>query len=891
MLAKSPFSNPTDSSSLSCPPNKGDEGVDAHLQALSKKTDQLLIERFHRQAELRDKTALIATGGYGRGELYPSSDIDLLILYQEPIDAGKLTGFLQNLWDEGYKIGHAVRSLSECREWSRTDISVQTALLESRYLAGDRHLAECLAEQMADTLQPQNFLLAKEKEQLTRHQRYQNIDSSLEPNIKESPGGLREWHLLRWMERAIHYHRDQMFHPPPMASRAYWQSWVHYQWILPEEAEAIIECEQFLRHLRWQLHQQISKNSDKLFFDIQPKLAQIMGYQASSSPADNALQVRAQDRLMKDYYHYAQQTLTLNRLLIDAIGEHRREHTKITKTLGFGLALREDQAIDLIDPDSLSKHPEWIFKPYLLLRQGVGAVAISSTLKRQLRLMARKLAQSEQVQIWRRRVREDFLALLKLPKGTITTLRELNRNGILGVYLPAFGQIVGLLQHDLYHAYTVDQHILMVIRNLRRFMLAEFAHEYPEQSAIMGQFRDPWRLIVAALFHDIAKGRGGNHSELGKGEAGRFCEEHGMNNDDRDLIVWLVENHLSMSRIAQHEDINDPQIVRAFAEKVATTERLTALYLLTVADIRGTSPKVWNQWKAKLLSELYHATQAKLTPSDALPTQEREPTKYQQVINSFHMVGIDEGAKWWRALHADYLHVFSAESIVWHFRIWLRHQQQHKLGKVPAGDLCIGTRVVGDFVEVVFMTERAQTLHLLSKSCGHLAHMGYSVMSAKMAPWLSSSALSPSEQHIAHLIVEPPPIIRSANTEGGAISRAQLSILSFSLRELLTSATDPLPLVTRISRQLKASAFRPEHRIVLDESGNRYIVSVASVDRLGLLYDLLRLFGQYHAEIRHARINTLGNRIENTFVLSAPALANPATMLLFEQSLEKVLAF
>src|SRR5438552_2642549 len=422
--------------------------------------------------------ALVATGGYGRGELYPCSDIDLLVLLPDEPRAAeqeRLERLIHSFWDIGLEIGHSVRTVRDCVQAAASDITVNTTLLESRFLAGSRPLFAQMQAALGGVADPASFLKAKKLEQEQRHAKYQDSPYSLEPNLKEAPGGLRDLQVIQWIGRA---------------------SGIGNRW------------------------------SDLV-----------------------------------------------------AHGLFEREPASILESFLM-----------------MMQHPEL---------RGMTAPTLRALWRARPRIDAK----------FRRdpRARLLFLHLLQQPRGIVHEFRRMNQYGILGRYLPEFGSIVGQMQHDLFHVYTVDQHILMVIRNLRRFTMPELAHEFPLCSELMSGFERRWLLYVAALYHDIAKGRGGDHSELGARNVRSFCRTHGLSSQDTDLVAFLVEHHLAMSSAAQKQDVHDPEMVRAFAERVGSERRLVALYLLTVADVRGTSPKVWNAWKAKLLEDLFRATRRVLT--------------------------------------------------------------------------------------------------------------------------------------------------------------------------------------------------------------------------------------------------------------------------------------
>ena len=561
--------------------------IDVLLHGLCQAVDQAMRDAWD-ECEMPDGFALVAVGGYGRGELYPHSDVDILLLHADA-DAQVLTShvepFIGFLWDIGLEIGSSVRTVDECITEAHADVTVQTSLLEARLLTGNAALFDDFERRFSADLDPRAFFRSKQLEIRQRHAKYQDTPYSLEPNCKESPGGLRDLQVILWMTKAAGLGNS-------------WAELFARELLTDRELKELRRNEQFLKGLRARLHLLARRRQDVLVFDMQTSLAQSLGFDATPTK-------RASEQLMRRYYWAAKAVSQLNTVLLLNVEARLFPQTSgVTRVINERFVEKQGM-IEIVDDELYQRHPNAILETFLLYEQVVGVKGLSARTLRAL-YNARELMNAQ----WRAdpENRSTFLGILQQPQGITHALRLMNQTSVLGRYLINFRRVVGQMQYDLYLVYTVDQHILMVVRNIRRFAVAEHAHEYPFCSQLIANFDRPWALTVAALFHDIAKGRGGDHSTLGMADARRFCTRHGIDEEDTDLIVWLVGEHLTMSTVAQKQDTTDPEVIRRFAAKVGNERRLTALYLLTVADIRGTSPKVWNAWKGKLLEDLYRLT-------------------------------------------------------------------------------------------------------------------------------------------------------------------------------------------------------------------------------------------------------------------------------------------
>ncbi|MDB5730304.1 MAG: UTP-GlnB uridylyltransferase, GlnD, partial [Variovorax sp.] len=630
--------------------------VHAMLRQLSALADRTLRALWD-QAGFGDTLVLVAVGGFGRGELFPCSDIDVLLLLPDEAEPGdddarsaRLEAFIGHCWDAGLEIGSSVRTIGQCLSEAAGDVTVQTSLLESRLVTGDRALYARFCERFSASLDPHAFFAAKSQEMRHRHQKFDDTPYALEPNCKESPGGLRDLQTVLWMTRAAGFGRS-------------WDDLADNGLATAFEVRQIKRNEALLSLIRARLHVIANRREDRLVFDLQTAVAATFGYAGESRR-------RASEALMRRYYWAAKAVSQLRQILLLNIAERLQPCTEPPTPLNERF-FEQAGMIEVACDDLYEREPRAILETFLLYQQTPGAKGLSARTLRAL-YNARHVMDV--------RFGNDpanhatFMRMLREPHGITHALRLMNQTSVLGRYLRVFRRIVGQMQHDLFHVYTVDQHILMVLRNMRRFFIAEHAHEYPFCSQLAAGWDKPWVLYVAALFHDIAKGRGGDHSALGARDVRRFCRQHGIEAADARLIEFLVAEHLTMSTVAQKQDLSDPDVIAAFARRVGTEHHLTGLYLLTVADIRGTSPRVWNAWKGKLLEDLYGATSRALgghLPDAGAEIEARKREALARLALHAPPSGIHEAL--WRTLDVSYFMRHDASEIAWHARQLSRH--------------------------------------------------------------------------------------------------------------------------------------------------------------------------------------------------------------------------
>lgn len=814
-------------------------------QRLFKRHCQLidgLLKAIWAQAAIAEPCSLIAVGGYGRGELYPYSDIDLLILIPESAIHDKsinaqLERLIGQLWDIGLNVGHSVRSLSECATESSKDITVQTNLMESRYLAGSRGMHAEFVTQTKCALDSHDalndFFLAKLQEQQQRHAKFNDTAYNLEPNIKESPGGLRDLHMILWLMRSLNRQSKQ-----PLTANGIWALLRKQNILSAAEARLMQKHQKHLQLLRIRLHFLSKRREDRLLFDFQNELADSLAYQNTPSK-------RASEQLMQSYYRSVKYIRVMNEILLktlqQSLGTDGGKVTPINSHFEAHGSLLAAKTASL-----LQRQPSAILEAFLLLQQRSELSGMSASLLRNLmrvkKMVNRDFRQSPQN-------KQLFMQILSQDQGVNHALRAMNQYGILGCYIPAFGKIVGQMQHDLFHVYTVDEHILNVLANLRRFAKPELKHEFPLCSQLFSQFDAPHLLYLAALFHDIAKGRGGDHSTLGTIDARRFCKLHGLNKNDTELVAWLVAAHLNMSSTAQKSDLSDPLVIESFAQFVKNERRLTALYLLTVADIRGTSPLVWNAWKARLLESLFHATKHALShqlgySEDAIAARKLDASlklnKFGLSSHSYEQL--------WQAFGANYLIRYESDEIAWHSRLLTPHLH----AKQPIVRARLSPS--GDGIQVMIYSRDQHDL--FARICNFFDSMAYGIAEAKIYTTDHGYALD------SFIVLDQ---------SGKSVSYSGLlKFIELELsKKLDANLTLSAPLKGRISRQVKYMPIATQITISEQADTHHHKLDIVANDRPGLLASLAHQLLAQEIELHNAKINTLGNRAEDSFLISA----------------------
>ncbi len=826
---------------------------DRYLRSHAALVDEV-IAHIATDIGLPTNAALVAVGGYGRGYLFPASDVDVLVLLPTdstseksgPDTPASVEAFVSLLWDVGLEPGISVRNVEECVEQAAKDVTVDTSVLEARPIWGDKRLVEKLLKALTKSRKVPDFLAAKLEEQRRRHARHNDVALNLEPNIKESPGGLRDLQTVLWIWRAT---QDDNSHDTKPGND--WVTLAKNGLITSDEAKLVAKHRRVLIDLRIRLHLLAGRREDRLVFDHQNALAEQLRLKPTRTK-------RASEILMRRYYLSAKVIWQLNSILLANLSERiLRKRRDIVEKIDDDFELVNGN-IAAVDAGIFKRDPRAIFRAFLALQKTPAAEFFSAETLRALWREVPRIGPAFRADP---AVNELFLEILNSERLTFS-LRRMSRYGILGKYLPAFGRIVGQMQHDLFHVYTVDEHILMVLRNMRRLVLPRFKNEFPFCHELAGEFDGVHLLYLACLFHDIAKGRGGDHSALGMNDAKRFTRQLGLPAADGEFVAWLVEMHLVMSSTAQKQDLTDPGVISQFAARVVSERRLVALYLLTVADIRGTSPHVWNSWKAKLLEELFRATR-RLIRGDSAPNAFWLDFKRRDTMER---LGSDKPPPIWSVVDDRYFQRFDIEDLTWHAtaidsdigpkapRVYVKEVNAAKSGRPDEPS---------ELFEVLIMA--GDRSGLFARMTGTFDRMQLDIVSARIYTTLNGYALD------TFLVV---PKSRSHRSTGDILARVErelsLAIASAKLPDMHTA---------RIARQAKHFPLVPEislRRARSTADAGFFELSVTCADRPGLLSSLARTLHESGVGIHDARITTLGNRAEDVFVIENNNLAETA---------------
>ncbi len=820
--------------------------IDAALRAHALAVDDVLIQQWHRHQLHKEPLTLLAVGGYGRFELFPHSDVDILLLH-DGADVESMAGieaFLSEAWDLGFEIGHSVRSVEDCIAQAEADITVATSILERRVIVGAAAMPHKLDQRWQQTFDVDHFVKAKRFEQQQRYVRFEDTAYNLEPNVKESPGGLRDVQMVLWLARAI-------------TGASSLEALVAQGYINRHECDGLSEAYRQIKFLRARLHLLAHRREDRLVFELQNSLAEVLGITAAAG-------LRASEVLMKRYYNAARQLRLFNDILIDALTSDR--NARQTPIAGTPFSAR-DGKLDLTTRGSNLSALETL-QAFQMLHRDRTYQGFTPELRRAILRAVDALPDGA---FGTAECRALCLEFLRSGHGVYHALKSMSELGVLGELVPPWARIVGQMQHDLFHVYTVDQHILMVLRNMRRFADPVHSHEYPLCSQLMQEFPEREVLYLACVFHDIAKGRGGDHSQLGMMDAREYCTLIGLPPDNVEFVAWLVEHHLTMSAFAQKRDIADPNVVREFAQLVGNEKHLLALYLLTVADIRGTSPKVWNNWKARLLEQLFRSTRWHFNATgessvfDVLADRLVEARR----LLALYAVDVERAEKFWRTLDSVYLQRHSADEIAWHAR--------NLFFRVDSPTPVVRTRLMpsGEGLQImVYVKDRAE---LFARIMNVFARLNFSVLDARVHTSKLGYALD------TFTVVNP-----------GSVSvayRDVTQLVEHSLIEVLTNDNLlPKTLLGKATRQQRHFPITPVIEITGDEQGQRFVLEIVAADRTGLLARIAEVLSKRGISIQTARVNTLGARAEDVFVVSGGRLAEETTRITLETELAEAIA-
>jgi [protein-PII] uridylyltransferase len=804
-------------------------GAEELLLRRCRTVDQMVKSAWRQVAGEPPGLSLLATGGYGRRELYPHSDIDLLVV-GEPADQDAaqraIQAFLAALWDIGLQPGHAARSVLQCAEEAAADLTVATSLLDARLLVGEKRALEALRAALSSpSIWPaQAFFEGKRNELRQRHARYNDTAYNLEPNLKEGPGGLRDLHTLAWMAKRL-YGVQAVCDLQPIGLLG------------ADEAHTLAREYWALARLRIGLHLIAGRREERLLFEHQTALAKRLGLR------DEHRENLAVEQLMQSYFRSAALVIRLSERLLQRFEESLSGEVGTTpidehfELAGGYLRLR--------DPIGFERHPLQMLELFAVWQAHPQARGLHSSTAQALGEALEHIDESFRQ---RPEVRSRFMQLLRLPDAA-DTLARMSHLGVLGRYLPAFGRVAGRMQYDLFHVYTVDQHTLAVLRNIASFRDEACKQRFSLAYEIWPRLRKQELLLLGGLFHDIAKGRGGDHSELGAVDARRFCSEHGLSQGDTDLVAWLVQKHLAMSITAQREDIADPEVISRFARLVGERERLDYLYLLTVADIAGTSPKLWNAWKDRLLADLYGATRFALRRGlrNVMHAEERiaEARDEARAVLLSHGMQDAEIERLWEEFPAESFLRYRPAQLVW---------QTLGIAAAPPGRPLALVRPHQRPGALEVFVYAADSDGLFAAVTATLDRLGLNVVEARVVTSTRGRSLDTFQ-------------VLDAGSEFVSPDRRAATVAE-TLAEAL--ARNPLQVnaVRRaIPRQLKH--FRVPLRVEFnDNDAGRTEVSLVCADRPGLLAQVAAVFREEGLRVHDARIATFGERVEDFFQLS-----------------------
>ena len=815
---------------------RAEEPIEALVHERALLVDALLMRAWATHAGgAGDALALVAVGGYGRGELLPCSDIDVMVLLPQGEQPGwttALEAFLSFLWDIGLEIGHSVRTIDDCQREALADISVATTLIEARLLAGPEALYTAMRRALApDRLwSSRDFFEAKVREQAARHHRYHDTAYNLEPNVKQSPGGLRDLQTIGWVAKR-HFGADTL------------QQLTGHGFLTALELAQLQAAQSWLWRIRFALHLVTGRREDRLLFDHQIRLARMFGYEDSSYTL-------AVEQFMQRYYRTAMFVSWLNELLL----QHFREEILADRDAPAVPLSRQfqerDEYLEVTGDDVFYRYPSALLELFLVLQQNprLGGVRANT-----IRLITQNLWLIDEEFRQNPRNHRLFLEIVKAPAGVTHELRRMNLYGVLGRYIPAFGRIVGRMQYDLFHAYTVDAHTLFVVSNLRRLALERYDHEFPKLAQIFRALPKPELAYLAAIFHDLAKGRGGDHSELGAVDAEAFCLEQGLSRYDARLVAWLVRHHLLLSVTSQKQDITDPQVINAFAREVGDQVRLDYLYVLTVADVCGTNPKLWNSWKSSLFDDFYERVKQALRRGLESPIDREQLIAETQAEarNMLAAAGVDATAvdRAWSALTDTYFLRHSAAEIAWH---------TGRLAARSPGDtgplIAVAEHPGRGGATMVLVHTRGRR-HSFARATAALDQLGISIQDARITPTTDGASLD------SYLVLE--------DTGMPIKDPHRMAAIEQLLTRALTVENAATPPVTRrMPRQARMFTTPTQVTFSDDPLNGRTILEVVAGDRPGLLSEIGKVLWDQQIELHGAKIMTIGERAEDVFYVT-----------------------
>ena len=810
------------------------EDVNQLVKARAWVVDQLIIHAWNSLIPVDENISLVAVGGFGRGELHPHSDVDLLILLAEPSPGEALRtaieAFVTLLWDAGFYLGHSVRSVEACVSEAKKDITTATSLMESRLLSGRKEMmVEMLEATAADQVwSAAEFFDAKFEEQVKRHEQYHDTAYNLEPNIKEGPGGLRDIQMIGWV--AKRHFNTQSLH-----------TLVERGFLTESELQDLKDGRTFLWEIRYALHLLAGRGEDRLLFEFQRQIAEhFLGVEDTQH--SNA----GVEQFMQRYYRTVMQIERLNEMLLQLFSEELLTLKTVPST-GLGEDFRVTHGfLEVSDDDLFERRPVAMMELFVLLAKHEHILGVRAST---IRLIRDNLYRVDETFRADEQARQYFYELICQTSGVYTQLQRMNRYGILAAFIPVFANIVGRMQFDLFHVYTVDQHILFVLKNLRRFAYGKYSSDFAHAADIFKQIDHPEVLYLAALFHDIAKGRQGDHSTLGAGDARAFCRQLPMSDEHCERVAWLVEQHLVMSQTAQRRDITDPDTIKAFSEIVANQTRLDYLYLVTIADIAATSSKLWNNWKDSLLWELYSVTSMALAEgsSNIFDRNHRIEESRADVRGVLLQegLGLETIKSLCDSLPQNVFLSFSRSQLEW--------TASTVLNADPDSVVLVAIREVEEQGVSELLVHTPDYLGLFSAVTTVIDEIGLDVLSARIGTTTSGKSFD---------------LFQLMDRHAQPLNHIDCERLIRRLCEVLGETRVPEPVVRRLPRRLRPFKSTARIRFSAAHGGEKTLMDLACSDRPGLLSNISAAMVACGIRIHDARITTLGDRVEDAFIIS-----------------------
>ena len=804
------------------------KGIANFLEMRSNLSDSLLGDIWTELGlETVNDLALFSVGGYGRSQLHPFSDIDLLILSQNTLGSGDeaaVTKFISHLWDIGFDVGHSVRTVKESKIQARSDIRTMTNMLESRLISGDKNMESELFKilEVKNLWPEKKFFEAKYDEQTERHTKFHNTEYNLEPDVKSSPGGLRDIHTIDWLLK--NYSRNTQKGNLDL-----------FNIVTPFERNELKKAKYWLWIIRYLLHLEANREEDRLLFEYQISIAKKL-FPAIKNPNSAA------EKLMHRYYRSALTISEINSTVIQSFKENLYR-TKLSRKKDIDNNFyQKNDLLCLKRSDGFKKNPSLLLDLFVQLAEHPKLHGIES---RTLRILKedRDLINSE----FRKKKKNInlFLKLIRSERLMVTQLEKMKELGILGRYLPEFGRITGQMQYDLFHIYTVDAHTLQVLRNMRRMLLGTSTDLYPLASKIIKNLPKIEILYIAGLYHDIGKGRGKDHSTLGTTIVRRFCKSHDINNVDRNLIEWLVINHLLMSKTSQKEDLSDPSVIRNFGEMIQSQKNLDYLYCLTVADVSATNPDLWNSWNSTLLGELYSKASNFLGNKE----ERNESTNLKMARNTLlkeKEINEKDLQALWKNFYSNYFESFEAKELVEHAHILLKTKDSTKV------ELFEDEK--GNTTLIIHTKDRP---NVFAATIGVLDSEDINFLDAKLFGMKNGFCFD---------------CLKISDGNGNALSKKGDKIKK--IKDKLTKSLDAEDLIPklvqkRLPKNLKHFNLKTSISVKHDMTNRWTQIDLRTKDRPGILANVSKVFVEHGAVIKKARIATYGERAEDRFCISS----------------------